>query len=71
MSTQKPVMTDQQRVALRIHEEFAEERRKRWNAYVADWRAMNPEKRAASVAKQSAKRRADRARKSNRDLIGE
>jgi hypothetical protein len=64
------VMTDLQRATLRMQEEFAEERRKRWNAYLAKWRAANPESRAASRAKQSTKRRAERARRSNRDLVG-
>jgi hypothetical protein len=54
-------------LVLRIQEERREQRR----AYVAEWRAMNPDKRAAAAAKQNAKRRAERARMSNLDLITE
>jgi hypothetical protein len=69
MSTRIPSITDQQRVALLVQREREEEWRRQRREYMADYRARDPEKYAKRVAKQSAKKRAERARASNRDLI--
>jgi hypothetical protein len=64
------LLTERQRAAAQLQHEQEIIKRKYYRDYMAAYRARYPQAQAARVKRQSDKKRAERARRSNRDLIG-